>query len=469
MIVSRLVSLWRARKRPASRKVWSFRPSVEGLEERWIPAQITWLGTTSTNPMLAANWSTNSVPTPRDEAVFDNNATADMVLVGGNTLNVGKLTVTNNFADKFIVVGTLNVSMGAVAGNSTWADVEPMILRGGQLQISGNGSFVINTTGVTTDGALGTASVTGGATLKLTDLANSFDATLNVGDGSTPGTVELGGLSGDVQTTKGGNVLVGSGATFKMTESGDSPTSRGGLVQTGTTFGTFTNQGTFIRNGETTGAYTPALDYVFTNTGTLQVTANSNIKFTRAGTDGNSLINNSTGTLDLYYGALISNNGTGAYTQNGGVFQTHGDPINHVGSVLFQMNSNFLGGSVRVNIDGGYGTVEFGNNDVKLSGPVVVYLSLDGGSTDPNENGDELNISGAATLTIDNTGTSKPSLVITTESNQPAKGWHFNIFNAPHLVGQFDAASIVFQGATPPGGYTVSYPFGPPRAITLTV
>jgi hypothetical protein len=80
------------RRRRPGRPPRRFRPLVEGLEERWTPATKTWLGTVDTNALNADNWQ-GGVPGVNDEAVFNGQATKDMILSATSTQTVGKLTV----------------------------------------------------------------------------------------------------------------------------------------------------------------------------------------------------------------------------------------------------------------------------------------------------------------------------------------------------------------------------------------
>ena len=80
-----------ATRRPQRR---SFQPALEALEGRWCPANITWdplLG--STDGGSAHNWSTGTVPSTGDTAIFDGLY---------STYSNGNCTIANN------------VSMGAV-------------------------------------------------------------------------------------------------------------------------------------------------------------------------------------------------------------------------------------------------------------------------------------------------------------------------------------------------------------------
>ena len=118
--LSRLLLSRRWRRLVAARSITQrFRPTVEGLEERWTPAQRVWLGTLDSDPTKPGNWSGDAVPEGTDEAVFNNQATNHFQLEANDTLTVGKLTVETSFTQSFRVLIDFTLSMGQVAGNST--------------------------------------------------------------------------------------------------------------------------------------------------------------------------------------------------------------------------------------------------------------------------------------------------------------------------------------------------------------
>jgi hypothetical protein len=80
-------------RRRAGRRA-TFRPLVEALEAREVPAVNTWLGTVSTDFDTAANWSLNAVPEAGDDIVFegvwqeDEGGGAMSSLMGGGESNL---------------------------------------------------------------------------------------------------------------------------------------------------------------------------------------------------------------------------------------------------------------------------------------------------------------------------------------------------------------------------------------------
>jgi hypothetical protein len=399
--------------------------------------------------------------------VFNNQATREVLLELGTSLTVGKLTVAANFAKDFTVEGHLTVHMGSVTGDSTWASEKYLkLLERGDFEIKGAGRFIFSDGGVTFgELELGETFVKSGATLRLTDGADRLITKLEVGDGSSAGTVELVDLTGNV--AGGADVVVTPTGTFKMLQTGDLQNEAKGSFVAASATASFTNQGTFIRSGTTTGAYAPQLDYIVSNTGTFSVEWFSTIHLTKQNADHYSLINQSGGTIDLYWGAVVRGSAGAKFKQEGGIFQTRSNLEAGPSVSTFLLKSEFLGGSVRVGDLFGYSKLDFGNNDVKFANSTFIYLDVDGASAVGSEKGDQIVVSGASQITIDNTGATKPTLVIDTDHAIPAGNWQFDVMTAPNLVGSFDPNNITFTGFVPPGGYTVSYPAGPPRSVRL--
>jgi hypothetical protein len=121
-----------------------------------------------------------------------------------------------------------------------------------------------------------------------------------------------------------------------------------------------------------------------------------------------------------------------------------------------------------VNKNDGLGTLEFGNNDVTFAGSIFIYMEVDGSSSPSLPYGDQINVSGASQITIDNSGINKPTLVVKTLHGAPMADWSFDLMNAPNLVGTFATGHVIFNGFTPDNGYDVSYPAGPPRKVRIT-
>lgn len=447
---------------PCRRKDLSYRPSLEALEERWVPAVKTWTGAVDMDMRNSANWNGGRPEGQQDEAIFNDSAARDARLNVGDTLTVGKLTVAANFPMKMFVDGSLTLDMGAVAGDSTWADDGFLEVKtGGVFQIQGNRTLIFSNGGVISPlNAIGDVKVVQGATLKLTGSTSAFWPNLTVGDGTMAGagTVEVGGLDADIDSGAGGNITVKANATFKMTRTGQSATSRGGLDSVNLMrLGTFYNEGTFLRDGNTGSDFYPKLGFLFVNQGTLRLTHTSNLEFSRKNDIGLSVVNYTGATFELNPGTFVK--AEGRYLQHGGTFQTLGEAGSGAGSVFFYVESEFRGGALHVNKDGGIGTLDFGSNALVFKESIVIYLDLDG--TGPGgQGGDQIS---AGTVTIDNSGTQKPGLHLKTHTAVPPQGWGFLIIFATSLTGTFDAARITYEGFTPDGGYLIDYLDSPPR------
>jgi hypothetical protein len=310
----------------------TIKPSLEALEDRWVPSTLTLKATVSTDWFDARNWDDgaggHAVPGAADTAVLDNNAAQDVEIAANKTADVGRPTVSGTFAHLLSVDagGKLKVHVDSGLGNSAWAAPSAnsalMLLTGAELDVIGNGSMVFSAGSVL--GPAAAVNVTGGATAQLTGAFGTFGAVLNVGDLQTAGTVELKDLNGNI--SDGWDVNVSAHGTFKMDQtSATSTQNKGGLTQSppaGGTPGAFNNAGTFIRDGGSADGTFPVLDYVLTNTGTVQFTPFSDLFFTRKDSNNNSIINNTGGALQLSYSATVR--AAGAYLQNGGAFQTIG-------------------------------------------------------------------------------------------------------------------------------------------------
>jgi hypothetical protein len=110
---------------------------VEGLEERWTPAALTWTGGGQTNVWSdSRNWSTSTTPTNLDDLVFDNTAVSPNSIVD-NQWTVGtvhSLTIAANYPGTITLArdltattvdqegGTIGGTDGAliVSGTLTW-------------------------------------------------------------------------------------------------------------------------------------------------------------------------------------------------------------------------------------------------------------------------------------------------------------------------------------------------------------
>jgi hypothetical protein len=227
-----------------NRRPSSFRPSLEALEDRLAPAQVTWTGLAGNgNWSSALNWSSRKVPTAADDVVINGTGTIThsslasdsvhsiqgdqpLVIAGGSltlgtTSQLGNLTLSGGYL--IIRSGTLQLGTSVhLGGNFLW--------NGGTL--AGPGSIK-----VTADGTLTGAD--GNLTLYGVTLDNYGSLTW------TAGHIATGGGSGIINE---GN------ATF--------------TVAGGTQFDpAFANGGTFTFSSSSTIAFAG-----FTNTGHVDLT-----------------------------------------------------------------------------------------------------------------------------------------------------------------------------------------------------
>src|SRR5262245_3979522 len=126
---------WLSALRQRSRR--RHRPLVERLEDRTVPAAVSWDGGAGTlNWNDAANWDTNALPTATDDVVIDVPASAITVTHGSGTTSIHSLTCQESL--------TLSGGSFSIAAPSTIAGA--FALSGGSL--SGAGGLTVS--GLTT-------------------------------------------------------------------------------------------------------------------------------------------------------------------------------------------------------------------------------------------------------------------------------------------------------------------------------
>jgi hypothetical protein len=132
-------SMWRLIAEPDSVQVLrrAYRPMVEWLSERIVPAGFfTWVGGTSEDWELAANWNkpvgVNRFPgdgVNDDEVTFDNLSTRDCKLASNRT--VAKLELAGNFG----------WALKLEPGKDLAVETHGFLMSGGTLNMSGDASL----------------------------------------------------------------------------------------------------------------------------------------------------------------------------------------------------------------------------------------------------------------------------------------------------------------------------------------
>ena len=179
----------RLRSRRSSRSLLR-RLFLEPLEDRWVPAPVTWVSTTGGDWDTAANWSNNVVPTAADDVsinlsgvlithnLTNNDAVHSVLSAASMSLAAGSLsiTTTGTFNDAFTLGGGFG---GTLSGSGTINMNGALTWSGGTL--SGAGMTILNGAGQT--------SLSGSDTLDTGTLNNfsivSDNATLTLVNGAT--------------------------------------------------------------------------------------------------------------------------------------------------------------------------------------------------------------------------------------------------------------------------------------------
>jgi hypothetical protein len=299
-----------------------FRPHLEVLEDRTLPAQVFWTNAAGGDWDTASNWSTGATPGSADDVIID--------VPSGVTV-----THSQNIADtvqSLVSQANLAVSFGSLTVTSDTTDAADLTLSGGTLASGGTWtvSGMLNWTAGTISGA-GRLRAAGG---------------LNIA-GSTPKILDGGTLDNARSALWTGGTLLASngaainnltGATFEL---------QGDLNLTNLAIGddpSFTNTGTFLKSS---GSGTTTFNGIaFNNNGSLV---------------------EQSGTLNLGAGGT----GTGQWVARaGGSLDFSG------GTFSFQPGSSVAGG-----FSGGPGSVRFSGGTSNVAGNFqVVDLSLTGGT-----------------------------------------------------------------------------------------
>jgi hypothetical protein len=339
------------RRRPslAQRRLW-----LEALEDRILPATITWNNASGGSWSIPGNWDLNRLPAAGDDVV----------------INLAGVTVTHSSGSD---------SVQSVTLSSTAA----LTLSGGRLSIAGNLQSTSNVK--LSGGTLQGATVTAGTTLVGTTSGGTLDGvTLDgnitlTGSFGSPGYVAITNnltLNGTATLTYAGGTAGGGVLRFDTTES---------LLGTGTV--NFSNNNTtnaiWLPNAGTTLTISPGIT-VHGVTGDIGIDADLGL----GGSANVSIVNQ--GTIKSDGGGTIKVEGTGWKNAAGGVMQASGGRLTFAGSWTNAGAISVASGST-LNLGGTFATTDLGTytsaGTVNLTGTLNNAgntLTLDDGAGNPN-------------------------------------------------------------------------------------
>jgi len=148
---------------------------VERLEDREVPAVVTWLGTASTSWGTGNNWDTGNAPTALDTVVVPQNSPVLVVNVAAACQSLTFGTPTTTWTPTVNVNNNLTVGNGGISGTGVLFNVGSTL--------SSSGTIAAN--GCTFAGS-GTFKVASGGTWTMTDTTATFRAVgLTVESGGT--------------------------------------------------------------------------------------------------------------------------------------------------------------------------------------------------------------------------------------------------------------------------------------------
>jgi hypothetical protein len=357
----------RAAQRPRTVRA---RPRVEALEDRTLPAVVTWISSISGAWDVGSNWSTGRKPGAADDAVIDapgltvrHSTGADSVHsitsngtleLSGGSLGVSSASTLNAFTlDGGTLAGLGDVTVGGLltwtAGTLSGAG---HVAANGGMQISGNGGHTLS--GRTLDNAA-EADWTGTGGISLTN-----NATLNNLATGTFFATGDGTLSGSASTFN-------NAGTFSKTGGSGTTTVSASLINSGTVAaasGTLNVAGRDVA----TGAFTTAAGATLAFNGGAQafragssVTGAGDVKFGGAtvtvlgsyATTGNTTISNGTVQFDTdttlpaltFSGGTLGGTATvtvtGALTWTGGTMNGGGRTVANGGMTISGDSPNF--------------------------------------------------------------------------------------------------------------------------------
>jgi hypothetical protein len=339
----------------------STRLALEGLEERWTPANV-WIAPADGQWSAASNWSLGRAPTASDDVVFSGGTSNANCLA--NTpygQQVASLTLENGYSGTLTLSTTLSVGSGGLdtdTGAINQGSGGQLTLQGGNSTWSGGS---INAGGrLSSLWVAGTLTLTGSNTLNLGDTLNIYGGTVTL-DVNFTGWLNLKNNAGINNTN--GNLLL--------------PNRTGISVDAGST-ADLNNQGVIKKTGTSYASVSEIRLDIVNQTSAAQLLVDSGqLKVTGKGASNNLSIQQTAGLtritcggLSPVYTGLLASWG---YNQDGGTLQ-----------VVGTSSALLYGDSVRVHggvVDLGSGTTAntaflYLNGDFTMDGGTL-YVQVD--------------------------------------------------------------------------------------------
>jgi RHS repeat-associated protein len=431
---------------------------IELLEDRIVPATVTWINPGSGKWDVGANWSTGSVPGSGDSAVINTTGTATITIQGSDSESVSTLTLGGK--------DTLAITGGSLTIGSSSTLSGGLTMTGGSLTATGS------SVNVTVNGAINISAASvyaqNGATLDLATLTSYTGA---AGGGNT-----------NLDASGAGSILDLPDLT---TLTGGIPYYGGGVVTVAGEQGGDVDMPALTTNGG------QPIAIQATASGTVQINQLTNLNgdsLTVDGTstiDANNLSSLTGGAITVNGGspsfpALANINDSSIYVNDGGTFTLSavtsytGDP--HGGTTYLQANGsssvlNFpnlttLTGGISY-YGGGY-AIPYAENggQVNLSaattngGGLIGVQAATGGTVNisqlPNLNGDYITIDGTSTIDANNLS-SLTGGAITVNGGSPSFPALADIDDSSIYVndgGTFTLSAVTSYTGDPHGGTT---------------
>jgi hypothetical protein len=305
------------------------RLSVEELEERCLPALITWIGGSSGDWDTAYNWDLNRVPTSADDAVINFTEFLTVTHATSAIDSVHSLTSLSAFE---LSSGSLSIASASSMSQFTLS-VDGTLTGSGDLTVSGLTTWAGGTMGGRgATNALGGLEITGGVHNNTTlgrVLNNAAEATLSTG------TLYFGPSASEAGVL---NNL--AGATFDISsDAGLSP-------NFGNAGHAFNNQGTLIKSDDTFTPTAASIGIPLNNSGRVLVQSGT-LSLQGGGSDSGSF-SVSTGTTLGFAGGTHALNSGASVSGTGTMWVSSGTANFNSGSDLSISNLTISGGTANL-------------------------------------------------------------------------------------------------------------------------